>query len=201
MLSEYFANVVGGKIKRINIKRGSIWNKKKLGSKSPDSVYAKVGLFPQIGDKPIPGQDQTVSGPVMEWDADNLVVRKVYTLVDTPVGECVKRKRDELAALRYSKEVAGISVSGVNVSTDRNSRPSLKHRIDELAILPEGTEINWKVPGDGCIKANLATLTSWNIAVSEYTQACIDRECELIPIVESDHTTDITTGWPSQEVE
>lgn len=201
MLSEYFSNVVGGEILAINIKRGSVFNKKKLGSESPDYVYANIGLFPQIGDKPSIGEYQTVSGPVMQWDSENMVVRKVYAVSDIPVGECVRRKREELASLRYTKEMSGISVLGINVSTDSISRPALKDRIYELSVSPEGAEINWKVPGDGCVKANLSLLTSWRNAVSKYSQDCIDRECELIPLVESDHTTDITTGWPSREIE
>jgi len=115
--------------------------------------------------------------------------------------ELSTKRKNELSALRYKKEVAGITVAGIRVSTDRVSMSRLESRMNELAKAQVGTKIKWKIPGNGCMDATSDTLKSWHEAASEYTQLCIDRECDLIEALETDIDTDITTGWPGRVIE
>ena len=207
MYSPYFSHVIAGEIKATNIKRGGKFKDengviRRLGSNSPGSTYLSMGLYPQVKcpcDECGPGQ--TIHGPTYSFDPETMTVLQEYCLVDTPEPEMVAAARTRLSNMKHEHEGAGLIIAGVNVSTDWLSIGKLDKRAAELSKKTVGTTINWKIPGDGCMLVTSDTLKSWQEIVSEYTQACIDRECELIPLVEADPTTDITGGWPSKEIE
>jgi len=95
-MHNYFTHVVNGQIKGVNIRRGGTYNGKRFGMKSPDSTYAKYDLFPQIGDKPEFTDTQRLTGPVITWDAENLVANKVWGVVDISLDELKAIKKGQL---------------------------------------------------------------------------------------------------------
>lgn len=116
MLSDFFAYVVDGVIKQQGIRRGSNFNGKSLGMKSPDSTYIAMGLYPMTGEKPdYDAELQTCTGPVLVFDAGNQAVNRVYTVsqktqaeIDADVAEAIKIRKKEVDAIRDEKVYSDI---------------------------------------------------------------------------------------------
>lgn len=96
MFSEYFAHVNPDtcEILGTNIKRGGTFKidgiTRQLGALSPDSTYAAMNLFPQIGERQSVTGSQKATGPVYEWDSANQIVNKVYVIEDIPIEDRIK---------------------------------------------------------------------------------------------------------------
>jgi hypothetical protein len=112
---------------------------------------------------------------------------------------------DKLAALgcrRYDVETAGISVSGVEVRTDRESQAMLTGAWAMFRQLgAEAPAVQWK-GRDGWHSLGQAEIDAIATAVAEHVEACFAAErahhdaiCSLTTIEEVD-AYDITVGWP-----
>ncbi len=124
-----------------------------------------------------------------------------YTYTDstwtrTPAGLASAKiaKLAELAALRYEKETAGITIPGSVIRTDRQSQALLTGAWTAAQMNPD-ISIDWKGE-NGWTTLNKAQITAIAGAVITHVQACFTREKVLAALITTDVNTDITTGWP-----
>jgi hypothetical protein len=133
-------------------------------------------------------------------------VLALFAAADTPL---VVDKRAPclatLAAARYRREIAGLTIAalgGKTYATDRDSQSKIG-----LASAAAGAgafaTVNWK-----CADGSFTTLTAAQVqqlfmAAVGYVKACYDNEAALVAAISqaSDPTAvDVTGGWPSNSV-
>lgn len=96
-----------------------------------------------------------------------------------------------LPAYRYTKEIGGITVSGVLIQTDRESRAILTGAY--IRAKEDNTyTVRWKTP-DGFVTLNAATIIAISDAVADHVQKCYAAEADV--------AADILTLTSVQEVE
>ncbi len=124
---------------------------------------------------------------------------------DTPppptLEEIRTAKLASLAAYRWQRETAGITVGGVVIKTDRESQSLLNGALKLFDLDPVLGGIDWK--GENrWVLVNKATLEAVGLAVGAHVQACFTREkvhaeaIEALTTAEAIEAYDFTTGWP-----
>lgn len=109
-------------------------------------------------------------------------------------------KLAKLAAYRYEKETAGITVNGAQIKTDRESQATITGAFT-LANLDPTMEFNWKAI-NGFVNIDKVQLQAIAVAVGKHVQACYSREkvhaeaISALTTAEEIETYDFTTGWP-----
>lgn len=104
-----------------------------------------------------------------------------------------------IADTRFAHEVAGMTVAGMTVYTDRATQSKLTAAA--LRATRDSTyTLDWKLS-----TGTFATLTAEQIlavadAVGDYVQACYSREAELLAAVSAGTFTEamLLEGWPAQ---
>lgn len=82
-----------------------------------------------------------------------------------------------LPAYRYTKEIGGITVSGVPIQTDRESRAILTGAY--IRAKEDNTyTVRWKTP-DGFVTLNASTIIAISDAVAEHVQKCYAAEADV----------------------
>lgn len=125
-----------------------------------------------------------------------------YTLTLRQPADVFADKLAQLAALRYEKETAGITIAGATIKTDRESQATVASAYTSMknGLL---AQVDWKA-ANGWVTITLAQLEPIAQAVAAHVQACFSRERELTntlqaivdnPVVVANY--DITTGWPA----
>lgn len=121
------------------------------------------------------------------------------TPIDLP---SLKQQRlSDLAAYRYEKETAGITLNGAVIKTDLESQANINGAWSYAQINPSAL-IDWKA-ATGWIQIDAAAVTAIAGAVAAHVQACFSAErvhAEAIAALETAEAAqayDITTGWPS----
>lgn len=109
----------------------------------------------------------------------------------------------DIAAERYKREIAGISIDGMFITTDDRSKTLLNGKFNR-AILAQSTgdaswSANWKV-GTNWITLSAAQIIGIGVVVDNYIQACFDHEGELVTDLLAGDPVDIQSGWPSREI-
>lgn len=195
MYREVINNVIG----KERVPHGRPWRNVSFCPTSTLEDYKKVNLYPENTIRPeFEPNTQKLVGPEEIWNKVHERVDIVYTvavLEEDELAAVAKRRKDEVAALRYQKEIAGITVDGQTIRTDVNSQ--LKLAITTIAsILDPTLAVNWKGK-DGSWKAKSATdIQTTFAAVVQAGQALYNKEKELATALETDINADITTGWP-----
>lgn len=127
-----------------------------------------------------------------EWQQTWEIVDKTQEELET-----LKTQRlNELASLRYQKEIAGITVGESNIRTDLVSQSKIMGSWCTAQINPSAL-IDFKGE-NGWVQIDSATIIDIATAVSNHVQACYTREKELSILLETDIEIDITTGWPER---
>lgn len=125
-----------------------------------------------------------------------------YSVTLRQPADVLADKLAELAALRYEKETAGITVAGASIKTDRESQATLASAYTSMknGLL---AQVDWKA-SNGWVTVTLAQLEPIAQAVAAHVQACFSRERALAsalqaivdnPVAVADY--DISTGWPA----
>jgi|GEM_PF-994319 hypothetical protein len=118
-----------------------------------------------------------------------------YTLEETKTN-----KLAGLAAYRFQKETAGMTLNGITIRTDRESQAMISGAKSYLDANPESV-IDWK-GANGWAQIDRATLLTIGQGVGAYVQACFSREqahsaaIEALTTAEGVEAYDFTTGWP-----
>ncbi|CAI8793905.1 hypothetical protein EMIT0P12_20050 [Pseudomonas sp. IT-P12] len=103
-----------------------------------------------------------------------------------------------IAARRFDAEVAGITVAGVPVYTDRTTQNKLTAAAFRALRNPEYT-VDWKCTNGSFITLNAEQITAIADAVGDYVQACYTREGELVAAFNDGTYTEamLEEGWPA----
>ena len=130
-----------------------------------------------------------------EEEADYLAAQLI------PFAQQKERKLSDLAALRYQHETAGITLSGMQIETDRQSQ-ALITGAWSFAQLNPAVLIDWKGV-NGWIQIDAATVNVIAGAVATHVQACFSNErlhAEAINALATSEEVadyDMTAGWPA----
>lgn len=150
-------------------------------------------------------------GTNKKWGAEVLTVdveRQVVTVTRLQVAMTAadKAARDatiaeqwaeKIAARRYAAEIAGTTVSGVQVYTTRESRGLIFEAAFSAQLDPE-SEIKFK-SATGFVVLSAEQMLAVATGTRAYTQACFDREDALLAAVADGSITAalMDEGWPS----
>ena len=85
-----------------------------------------------------------------------------YTSAPKDLATVKALKLADLAAKRYAVEVAGVTVSGLAVATDRDSRVQLKAKIEDVTAARIAAPRRLEGARRGSCKPTLATLQAWD---------------------------------------
>lgn len=117
------------------------------------------------------------------------------------LNEAKAAKLAELAALRWEREVGGITFQGVHIKTDERTQATL-HAARTWAKEDPNFTVNYKA-GDGLfIPANAEMIIAIADLAKLHVQACFNREAALTAqivgagSIQALDAIDITTGWP-----
>ena len=145
--------------------------------------------------------------------ADVMVVQedKRYAPTQPPAGFILPRYINDLwveggvrslnaeaiASRRYQAEIAGITITGLQVNTDDRSKLLINGAALEATVDPEYV-MQWKA-GDGFVQLTGAQVIGIARAVRAHVQACFDREAVLLAALEAGTLTEemLGLGWPA----
>lgn len=145
------------------------------------------------------GPESFISGNIdIAWMNEYRVENGALIVPETP--DDWTQKLSELAAYRYQKETAGITLSGMTIETDRESQALITGAWSISQTNP-AILIDWKGV-NGWIQIDAATITAIAGAVAAHVQSCFSAErihAEAIAALETAEDIgqyDLTTGWP-----
>ncbi len=137
-------------------------------------------------------EDQGNGAEVLPFDYEAEALRQE--------GLARQNKFNALAAYRHEREIAGITVDGVTICTDRESQAMINGAVAYVGLNPEAL-IDWK--GDSeWVQIDRATVLAIGQAVGAHVQACFSREkvhataIAALATAEEVEAYDFTTGWP-----
>jgi hypothetical protein len=118
-----------------------------------------------------------------------------------PIDQVRKDLASQVAAVRYQKEQAGVTINGVHIATDDRSQVKLIGVRIRASANPSYT-VNWKT-SEGFVLLNAATIITISDTVADHVQACFDAEAQHaadiaeLADVEAAMAYDINAGWPT----
>jgi hypothetical protein len=111
---------------------------------------------------------------------------KVITVEDK-FAKAKEAKKAEIAQARYNAEIAGVTINGVSIKTDRETQAVLASACLQ-AYIDSGYSLNWKT-GDGTFVSLPADkIMAFGTAVRAHVQSCFDREAELCGLIDKAET-------------
>ena len=165
------------------------------------SQLAEIGVYPVVGTAPEhDASTQRLVGPPLTLDGDH--VDATWTVEDLSAEEIAAilaaaktAKKSEIAAARYAAEIAGVTVSGVVVRTDRESQALITGAA--LKATQDGTySCTWKAES-GFVTLDASTIIAVADAVRTHVQTCFDAEAaKCIQIDAAQTVEDVeTVSW------
>ena len=110
---------------------------------------------------------------------------KVITAEDK-FQQAKEAKKAEIAQARYNAEIAGVTVNGVSIKTDRESQGLITGAA--LKAIQDSTyTCKWKGI-DGFVELTAPQIIAIADAVRAHVQSCFDHEAELQPLIEAART-------------
>lgn len=148
----------------------------------------------------------------MPADSVPLSEKRYQEVIANPVAGKVRSHDDEglpilidpipdyaqiIASARYEREIAGVTVAGKSIATDRDNRATISDKALGAMIDP-ASACNLKT-ADGFVELTAPQILAISSAIRSYVQACFDREAVLLSAVEAGTYTEamLATGWPS----
>jgi len=167
----------------------------------PDGAdLTDIGYFtiePVAAPTPNPGERVTAGDPEEyapgQW-------RETWAVTAIPLAELRQTRLNELAALRYQHETAGITLNGMTIETDRQSQALITGAWSFSQLNPAAL-IDWKGV-TGWVQIDAAAISAIAGAVATHVQACFSNERVLseaiaaATTVEALNAIDLTVGWP-----
>ena len=119
---------------------------------------------------------QSCRDKINEWNGEDFIA---------PTFEDLRnRKYREIAQARYNAEIAGVTINGVLIKTDRETQAVLTAACLQ-AYIDSGYSLNWKT-GDGTfVSLPAEKIMAFGTAVRQHVQSCFDREAELVALIEA----------------
>lgn len=144
--------------------------------KLTDEQRKSSGWYPAV----VTGQDYNPrthyqNPPVCTFDAETETVAVEFQNIEKSIAQIQAEMLAELASYRYSREVGGLTVSGNEVRTDRDSQAML---IGAVVAFNEGffASIQWKLDNGSWITIDQATCLAIAGAVAGHVQRCFNSE-------------------------
>ena len=118
---------------------------------------------------------QACRDKINEWNGEDFIA---------PTFEDLRnRKYREIATARYNAEIAGVTINGVSIKTDRESQGLITGAA--LKAMQDNTyTCRWKGI-DGFVELTAPQIIAIADAVRAHVQSCFDREAELQPLIEA----------------
>lgn len=130
------------------------------------------------------------------WDGESFSTPSKYSTVE----EAKEQKLAELAAYRYARETAGITVNGALIRTDLESQAMINGAVAYVNLNPTAL-IDWKA-ANAWVQIDKNTVTAIGNLVGTHVQVCYSREryhAEAIAALTTSEEIaayDFATGWP-----
>lgn len=110
---------------------------------------------------------------------------------------------DEIAAERYRREISGITINGMFITTGDRSKTLLNGKVNRALIAQSLNDTawtaNWKL-GTTWVSLTADQIIGIGMAVDDYIQGCFDNEGQLVSDLLAGNPIDINAGWPATEV-
>lgn len=170
----------------------------------PALGVSDAAWWPENDQSPALGEFERYGDETLTVDAERrvvVVVREVVPWTAEEIAEHKAHRRAEMAQQiadrRWQAEVAGITVNGMAVATDRDSQ-SLITGAALAAMRDPAYVCRWKT-ATGFVELNAEQLTAVADTVRAHVQACFDREAALLAELDAGTLTPelIETGWPA----
>lgn len=159
--------------------------------------------WPEEDQSPPLGEFERYGAETLTVDAERQVVVVVREVVPWAAEEIEAAKAErraemarQIADRRWQAEVAGITVNGMAVATDRDSQALLTGAA--LAAMRDPAYVcRWKT-ATGFVELNAEQLTAVADTVRAHVQACFDREAALLAELDAGTLTPemLEQGWP-----
>jgi hypothetical protein len=137
-----------------------------------------------------------------DWAAYKVWLAKGNTPQPEFSAEVIAAKRRiAIADRRFNAEVAGITVGGIPVYTDRTTQNKLTAAAFRASRDPNYT-VDWKTLDGSFVSLTAELILYVADAVGDYVQACYTREGVLGYMLTNGTYTDsmLEEGWPAREV-
>jgi hypothetical protein len=169
----------------------------------PQLGVSDAAWWPEDDQSPPLGEFERYGAETLTVDADRrvvVVVREVVPWSTEEIDEHEAQRRAEMAQQiadrRWQAEVAGITVNGMAVATDRDSQALITGAA--LAAMRDPAYVcRWKT-ATGFVELNAEQLTAVADTVRAHVQACFDREAALLAELDAGTLTPemLEQGWP-----
>jgi hypothetical protein len=104
------------------------------------------------------------------------------------LDEAKSAKKSEIAAARYAAEIAGVTIGGVVVRTDRESQ-SLITGAALKALQDAEYTCSWKTDA-GFVELSAPQILAIADAVRAHVQSCFDHEADLVALIDAAETVE-----------
>ncbi|MDT9631017.1 DUF4376 domain-containing protein [Pseudomonas marginalis] len=113
-----------------------------------------------------------------------------------------EKKKDwpsEIALVRYSHELSGVSAEGIDILTDRDTQGKLT-ACAFRAQRSTGYSVDWKLANGSFVTLSANEILRVAEVVDDYVQACYSREKELLSILAEGNFEEsmLLEGWPDK---
>jgi len=161
--------------------------------------------WPEDDQSPALGEFERYGDETLTVDADRRVVvvtRAVVPWSDEEIEAAKAERREEGARLiadrRWQAEVAGITVNGMAVATDRDSQALITGATVQ-ALLDPNYSLRWKTVA-GFVDLTAEQIIGVATDVRAHVQASFNREAELLEALEAGTFTEsmLEEGWPNE---
>lgn len=158
------------------------------------SQLAEIGVYPVVGTAPeCDASTQRLVGPTLALDGDH--VTAVWTVESLSAEEVAAilagakaAKKSEIAASRYAAEIAGVTVGGVVVRTDRESQALITGAALKAMQDAEYT-CKWKTE-NGFLELTAVQILAIADAVRAHVQGCFDLEAAKCALIDAAQTVE-----------
>ena len=104
------------------------------------------------------------------------------------LDEAKSAKKSEIAAARYAAEIAGVTVGGATVRTDRESQSLITGAA--LKALQDAEYVcSWKTDA-GFVELSAPQILAIADAVRAHVQSCFDHEADLVALIDAAETVE-----------
>ena len=104
------------------------------------------------------------------------------------LDEAKSAKKSEIAAARYAAEIAGVTVGGATVRTDRESQSLITGAA--LKALQDAEYVcSWKTDA-GFVELSAPQILAIADAVRTHVQSCFDHEADLVALIDAAETVE-----------
>jgi hypothetical protein len=124
------------------------------------------------------------------------------TVTNTPEPWTTNSLKAAIAEYRYRQETAGITVSGIPISTERGDHRIVMAQIRAEARANAGFSVDLKT-ADGFVSLDAVQVLSVTDAMLWYVTACFAREAALLNALDTgtsiaEVAASMETGWPER---